>query len=69
MPSYGFLSGAAFTVTYSIAGIFAGQLADRVDRVKMLGAACILWSLMSYVSGATNTFWVLFAARMMLGLL
>lgn len=35
--------------------------------MKFLGGACILWSLMTFISGSTSSFAVLFAARMLLG--
>ena len=66
---YGLLSGAAFTITYSVAGIFAGNLVDRVDRSKFLGIGCILWSLATFTTGVTTSFPLVIAMRMALGML
>lgn len=67
--SYGLLSGAAFTLTFSLSGIIAGQLADNLNRAKFLGATCMLASLMTFITGFTNVFWVVVVARMMMGIM
>ena len=66
---YGILSGAAFTVAYSISGIFMGLLSDKFNRKKMLGVACILWSLTQCVSSQTSYLSVFFLMRIFQGIL
>lgn len=66
---YGLFSGAAFTMTYGVMNIFAGNLTDKMDRSTLLGICIILWSLSTIFSGYTSSFAVLFFMRMMLGLL
>jgi MFS family permease len=66
---YGLLSGAAFTMSHSIASLFAGQLADKVNRKMMLGVCCVLWSAATVASGVFDSFAVLFSMRFLLGML
>jgi MFS family permease len=66
---YGVLSGAAFTIAYSISGIFMGLLSDRFNRKKILGIACILWSLTQCVSSQTSYLSVFFLMRFFQGIL
>ena len=66
---YGILSGAAFTVAYSISGIFMGLISDRANRKNTLGLACILWSITQCVSGNTNFLGVFFLMRIFQGIL
>jgi MFS family permease len=53
LQNYSLLSGPAFSISYSIAGIFMGLLVDKVNRKTLLAMACIGWSLTSIVSGTT----------------
>ena len=66
---YGLISGAAFTIAFSISGIFAGQLVDRYNRRVLLGLACILWSASNLVTGSANSFFLMVTMRFILGIL
>ena len=59
----GLLQGVAFLLFYSIAGIPAGMLVDRMPRMKLLAVAISIWSLMTALSGMARTFTTLFMAR------
>jgi MFS family permease len=63
----GILQGFAFLAFYSIAGIPAGMLIDRLPRLKLLALAVTLWSLMTAFSGIARTFGQLFLTRAGLG--
>ena len=66
---YGLISGAAFTIAFSVSGIFAGQLVDKMNRRVLLGVACILWSASNLVTGTVNSFALMVAMRFLLGIL
>lgn len=59
----GLLGGAAFTVTYMIAGFPAARLADRSVRKNIVAGAITFWSLMTALCGLAVGFWSLFFAR------
>jgi len=64
---YGILSGLAFAASYSVCGIFAGIVSDRVNRKVFVGITCILWSACTFFSGLIDSFGALFAFRFLLG--
>ncbi len=66
---YGLISGAAFTIAFSVSGVFAGQLVDRFNRRILLGVTCILWSASNLVTGTVNSFALMVAMRFLLGVL
>jgi MFS family permease len=59
----GLLQGVAFLLFYSIAGIPAGMLIDRMPRMKLLAVAISMWSLMTAFCGMARNFATLFLAR------
>jgi MFS family permease len=63
------ISGAAFTIAFSVSGVFAGQLVDRYSRRVLLGLACILWSASNLVTGSVKSFTLMVAMRFILGIL
>jgi len=65
---YGVLAGPAFAASYSICGIFAGVISDRVNRKIFIGICCILWSICTLLSGFIDSFAGLFIFRFMLGM-
>jgi MFS family permease len=65
---YGLLSGLAFTLSFSICGIFAGYFSDKTNRRVLMGAACVLWSICTLLTGLINSFPVLFVLRFGLGI-
>lgn len=48
---YGIVASLLFSLSYSTVGVFAGNLCKTVSRKKILGAACIMWSLTTFASG------------------
>lgn len=63
----GVLTGFAFAVFYSALGVPIARIADSGDRVKLLGGACLLWSVMTAACGVAGNFAQLFVARMLVG--
>jgi sugar phosphate permease len=63
------ISGAAFTIAFSVSGVFAGQLVDKFNRRILLGLACILWSASNLITGSVNSFTLMVAMRFTLGIL
>ena len=59
----GLLTGAAFAIAFSIAGLPLGMLVDRVNRKRLLAACLTVWSVLTVVSGAAHAFYVLLLAR------
>lgn len=59
----GLLTGTLFAVFYSIITIPFAMMADRVNRVRIVAAACFLWSLFTGLSGLATSFAVLAIAR------
>ena len=41
---FGLLTGFAFALFYAAAGVPVAMIADRWNRVKLIGIACIAWS-------------------------
>ena len=68
VENYGWLSGLAIYAPTAIIGIFMGQITDNTNRVKLLGTACILWSLTTYGSGAIDSFEAFCLLRVLLGI-
>ena len=52
----GLLGGLAFAIFYATLGIPIAMLADRKNRVKILSAAMVVWSIMTAVCGLANNF-------------
>jgi MFS family permease len=64
---YGWLTGFAFIVFYSVMGLFAGALADLVHRPRLVAAALTLWSALTAISGMARGFTSLLVPRMFIG--
>lgn len=62
------LLGTAFAVTYGIAGIPLGVLADRVSRRWLLFTGVLVWSIGTVACASSHTLGTLFAARIVVGL-
>ena len=62
------VGGLSFAIFYSIAGIFMGRLADRVNRPALIGAGVFIWSLTTALCGMASQFWHLLLLRMGVGL-
>lgn len=64
---FGWLTGFAFIVFYSVMGLFAGALADTVHRPRLVAGALALWSTLTAVSGVARGFVSLLVPRMFIG--
>ena len=65
---YGLLAGMGFTLSYASFGIFWGMFSEKANRKRMMVIACAIWSLISLISGTTNSFGVFVMMRMLLGI-
>jgi MFS family permease len=64
----GMLTGLAFALFYTTFGIALAWLADRVVRVKIMAAACAVWSLFTVACGMAQNFTQLAIARVVVGI-
>src|ERR687889_735740 len=64
----GFLYGTAFAVFYALFGIPLGRLADSWYRGRLMAIGLTLWSSMTALSGLANSFGMLAAARVGVGI-
>jgi predicted MFS family arabinose efflux permease len=63
----GFLTGFAFAIFYTFAGIPIARWADRGKRGTVISVGLFLWSLMTAFSGMATNFFQLAAARVGVG--
>ncbi|SFU14314.1 spinster family MFS transporter [Pseudomonas marincola] len=61
----GLISGLAFAAIYSVMGLPAGRLADRISRKHLLTVTAVLWATATIFCGMATSFWVLVFARML----
>jgi len=59
----GLLGGPAFALLYVFMGLPFARLAERVNRVRMISAVFVLWSLMTALCGFAGSFALLLLAR------
>jgi predicted MFS family arabinose efflux permease len=59
----GLLGGPAFALLYVFMGLPFARLAERVNRVRMISAVFVLWSLMTALCGFAGSFAFLLLAR------
>jgi predicted MFS family arabinose efflux permease len=64
----GLLTGPAFALFYSVAGIPVARLAERANRAHVLGAAIAVWSVMTALCGAAKNYAVLLLCRVGVGM-
>jgi len=64
---FGLLTGFNFLIFYAAMGLFAGALADRAHRPRLIAAGIALWSALTAVSGAARSFFTLALPRMFIG--
>lgn len=64
----GLLSGIVFAAFYMTVAIPIAKLADRANRVRIVAAACALWSLFTAISGASINALMLVLARIGVGI-
>ena len=65
---FSLLQGAAFAVTYTIAGIPLGRLADRYSRRWIIAGSIFSWSVMTCACGWARSYGQLLVARMGVGI-
>jgi MFS family permease len=63
----GFLS-TVFLWVYGLASPFAGYVADRFGRVRVILASLLIWSLVTWATGHAGNYGELVAARALMGL-
>jgi MFS family permease len=63
----GLLIGFSFAIFYTFLGLPIGWLADRISRKMIIVVGITIWSIMTVLCGIANTYWVLFAFRMGVG--
>ncbi|AUW58172.1 hypothetical protein C1T17_08695 [Sphingobium sp. SCG-1] len=63
----GLLQGAAFVVTFAIAGLYIGRLVDRNNRRNLLLVCVLIWTIGAAAGGFAQSAWQLFVARMAVG--
>jgi MFS family permease len=64
----GFVTGGAFAIVYTIAGIPLGRLIDIGKRRTILAATLLVWSCMTMCCGLARNYALLLAARMGVGI-
>ncbi len=62
------LLGIAFALFNATLGLPIGWLADRANRVRIVAAGVLLWSVMTALCGTAKSFAALFAYRMGVGI-
>lgn len=65
---FGLLTGLAFALFYTAAGIPMARLADRYNRVRLLAVATTFWSIMTMLSGYAANFAQLLLLRIGVGI-
>ena len=64
---FGLLTGFAFALFYAAAGVPVAMIADRWNRVKLIGIACVVWSGFTAACGMVSNFWQLALMRFGVG--
>jgi len=63
----GLLQGLAFALFYTLLGLPMGRIADNSSRRGLISIGISVWSLMTALCAAAQSFWTLFLARMGVG--
>ncbi|HMO75903.1 MAG TPA: MFS transporter [Sphingopyxis sp.] len=64
---FGLLTGLAFALFYAAMGVPVAMIADRWNRVKLIGIACVVWSGFTAACGMVSNFWQLAVMRFGVG--
>lgn len=59
----GLLTGVAFALFYTAFGFPVGRLSDRIGRKPVIAIACIVWSILTMLSGIVTSFMWLVVLR------
>ncbi|PHR19835.1 MAG: MFS transporter [Sphingopyxis sp.] len=65
---FGLLSGFGFALMYTVLGIPIARLAEHMNRVRIIAASVILWSLMTALCGIAGSFVALLVFRIGVGI-
>jgi predicted MFS family arabinose efflux permease len=65
---FGLVSGFAFAVVYTLAGLPLARIAESGNRVKLIAIAVAVWSLFSFLSGFALSFLQLLLCRVVIGI-
>lgn len=65
---FGLLTGLAFALLYTTAGIPVARLADRNKRIPLLAIATAIWSIMTMLSAYALNYWHLLLLRLGVGI-
>ena len=65
---FGLLSGFGFALMYTVLGIPIARLAEHMNRVRIIAASVILWSLMTALCGIAGSFIALLVFRVGVGI-
>jgi MFS family permease len=60
---FSLLTGVAFSVFYTVAGLFMGALADRTNRARLIAVGVFVWSALTAATGFVRSFWEMALAR------
>ena len=64
---FGLLTGLVFSLAYVLFGLFAGSLADRHHRPRLIAAGLALWSALTAATGLATSFLQAALARAFIG--
>lgn len=64
----GFFTGFAFALFYTLMGIPLAILADRYNRMRLIAACSVIWSMMTAATGAATNYFQAILSRMGVGL-
>jgi len=64
---YSLLAGLAFSLFYALMGLPLARIADSKSRRNLIAAGIAVWSLMTALCGMARGFWMLFVARIGVG--
>ena len=64
---FSLLAGLAFSLFYAVMGLPLARIADRSSRRNLIAAGIAVWSVMTALCGFARSYWMLFFARMGVG--
>ena len=64
---FGLLTGLAFALFYAAMGVPVAMIADRWNRIRLIGIACVIWSGFTAACGMVSNFWQLAVMRFGVG--
>ena len=61
------ISGTLHSISFAFVGVFAGQLLEKVNRVRLLTLAMLVWNLTNFISGTYHSLALMALMRFVLG--